>query len=507
MEGMLDGANAQTRIIDGAESISYYNNDAQAFFDSYAWSQDAAAGLLGAAYQDKWASNGGVAQAFYADYVYGTYVPRSTHDWSTAVSQDRIRQHLYHHLLTADEYVWMYTEAKQKWFLNPQENMWPGIKTALQDAYDAFHKGEALGFELNSYIRPGQWTKLSFSYNNGRMDFAINDHPSGYAQYGAGNLKDAGGAFLGYFNPSHPHYKGKIDDVRFYSAATEDTAALIAHWKLDEGSGSKVADISGNNHTGTVSGATWTSGKSGKALYFDGEDDRVSLPDIDNSVSNAMTMSCWINPDKPHSLVYQTIMGTSGMCCMIRSYKMAFFTQHEAGGYYPGWDHDPMEKITAPTVTITSPAHDGTVADAFAIETKVSGSADKVAFYINSQLVGEDKTAPYTCQVSHLPKGEYLIVARVFDANGAHTSSAPVIVNQPGDAVIHGERSESVQHALLGRDRITAVRIISVDGRIVSTHRAGRANAQPLRQDISAGGVFLIADQIGRVLKKHMVVK
>ncbi len=37
------------------------------------------------------------------------------------------------------------------------------------------------------------------------------------------------------------------------------SADLVAHWKLDEGSGTQAADSSPNNRVGTVSdGATWT---------------------------------------------------------------------------------------------------------------------------------------------------------------------------------------------------------------------------------------------------------
>lgn len=52
---------------------------------------------------------------------------------------------------------------------------------------------------------------------------------------------------------------------------------LIAHWQFNEGSGATVNDTSGQNNHGTIiSNASWTnSGKSGKALIFDGAAARI----------------------------------------------------------------------------------------------------------------------------------------------------------------------------------------------------------------------------------------
>jgi hypothetical protein len=52
---------------------------------------------------------------------------------------------------------------------------------------------------------------------------------------------------------------------------------LIAHWQFNEGSGTTVNDTSGQNNHGTIiSNASWTnSGKSGKALIFDGAAARI----------------------------------------------------------------------------------------------------------------------------------------------------------------------------------------------------------------------------------------
>src|SRR3989344_5578210 len=72
----------------------------------------------------------------------------------------------------------------------------------------------------------------------------------------------------------------------------------VAAYAFDEGSGTTIEDSSGNNNTGTLTnGPTWTTGKIGGALSFDGVNDYV---DLGNPLSlrpvNQITISAWINP-------------------------------------------------------------------------------------------------------------------------------------------------------------------------------------------------------------------
>src|SRR3989338_5705843 len=65
------------------------------------------------------------------------------------------------------------------------------------------------------------------------------------------------------------------------------TTGLVGHWKFDEGTGLSAGDSSGNNNTGTlVNGPTWTTGKIGQALNFDGVDDYVKIPGTATLMSN-----------------------------------------------------------------------------------------------------------------------------------------------------------------------------------------------------------------------------
>jgi len=73
----------------------------------------------------------------------------------------------------------------------------------------------------------------------------------------------------------------------------------VAHWKLDDGSGTTALDSAGGNHGTLINGPTWTAaGMFNGALDFDGVDDRVTVPTSpDLEVSGAITLAAWVNPD------------------------------------------------------------------------------------------------------------------------------------------------------------------------------------------------------------------
>ena len=78
-----------------------------------------------------------------------------------------------------------------------------------------------------------------------------------------------------------------------------DTATCnppVAEWKFDEKAGTSANDSSGNGNTGTLTnGPTWTNGKYGSAVDFDGVDDYIEM-EVDDSLKNGtFTVEAWIN--------------------------------------------------------------------------------------------------------------------------------------------------------------------------------------------------------------------
>lgn len=104
------------------------------------------------------------------------------------------------------------------------------------------------------------------------------------------------------YNFNDDGVEGMMDDVRIYNY--ERTPAQIAWdynrggpigwWKLDENTGTTANDSSGFSRTGTVTNATWTTGKFNTSLSFDGSGDYVSLGS--NAIVNQLTsysISAW----------------------------------------------------------------------------------------------------------------------------------------------------------------------------------------------------------------------
>jgi hypothetical protein len=79
------------------------------------------------------------------------------------------------------------------------------------------------------------------------------------------------------------------------SVSASLTDGLISYWKFDENTGTNASDSVGSNH-GTITGATWTTGKINYGLSFDGTNDYLSVldsPSFDNNKS--LVYGGWFN--------------------------------------------------------------------------------------------------------------------------------------------------------------------------------------------------------------------
>lgn len=71
-------------------------------------------------------------------------------------------------------------------------------------------------------------------------------------------------------------------------------AEMVAHWTFDEGDGT-VAHDSAGGYDGTVNGASWTAGKVGGALAFNGTSNYVYVPDNDAlDITGDITIAAWV---------------------------------------------------------------------------------------------------------------------------------------------------------------------------------------------------------------------
>ncbi len=88
-----------------------------------------------------------------------------------------------------------------------------------------------------------------------------------------------------------------ISYVLVMGLISDASAELVAHWKLDEGSGTTVVDATGNGNDGTLEGnPQWVAGYFGEALQFAGSPDRVVVPySAQLNPEEALTFSVWAN--------------------------------------------------------------------------------------------------------------------------------------------------------------------------------------------------------------------
>jgi hypothetical protein len=75
------------------------------------------------------------------------------------------------------------------------------------------------------------------------------------------------------------------------------SSGLVGCWKFDEGSGIRAYDTSTYKNDGTLTnGPTWTDGKYGNALSFDGADDYVNVPNSASLTPTEITFEGWFYP-------------------------------------------------------------------------------------------------------------------------------------------------------------------------------------------------------------------
>jgi hypothetical protein len=74
-------------------------------------------------------------------------------------------------------------------------------------------------------------------------------------------------------------------------------ADLVAHWKLDDGSGTVAKDSAGDFDGVLLNGPAWVSGVLGGALFFDGTDDSVQIgSDPAFNPTGSFSVALWMNP-------------------------------------------------------------------------------------------------------------------------------------------------------------------------------------------------------------------
>jgi hypothetical protein len=81
------------------------------------------------------------------------------------------------------------------------------------------------------------------------------------------------------------------------SQARAAAPGLVAAYAFGEGGGTTSADQSGHAHVATLSNVTWTTGRYGRALSFNGNSSIAEIADAaDLDLASGMTIEAWIRP-------------------------------------------------------------------------------------------------------------------------------------------------------------------------------------------------------------------
>jgi hypothetical protein len=80
-----------------------------------------------------------------------------------------------------------------------------------------------------------------------------------------------------------------------FSLVSIANAELVGYWNFNENTGTIAHDSSSYGNDGTIYSATWTTGRMGSALSFDGVDDYVNIDDVPAlDISSAITLEAWV---------------------------------------------------------------------------------------------------------------------------------------------------------------------------------------------------------------------
>ncbi len=172
-----------------------------------------------------------------------------------------------------------------------------GVWHHLAIVYDKSQTGgNAVAFYVDGVLQAPNWNLFAATNTNnfGKNPIYLFSR-SGRSQFSSGTISD----FRVYNRAlAAAQVQGIYNDPGSPSPPPE----LVAAYSFNEGSGSTVADASGNGNTGAISNATWTAaGKYGDALVFNGQNSLITVSDAASLHLTAMTLEAWVNPSEVSS--------------------------------------------------------------------------------------------------------------------------------------------------------------------------------------------------------------
>jgi len=195
-----------------------------------------------------------------------------------------------------------------------------------------------------------------------------------------------------------------MDEVRLYNRTLSpgEVSALynwapgpVMEWKLDENTGTTAFDSSSYSNNGTVTNATWTTGKFGAGLNFDGDGDLVTRADdddLDFTASQSFTIEAWIKHSTASALQtivekYESVGADGGYILRMESDGDITFGIDDANGNYAD-----------DTVTSTAATYDD---NSWHHVVGVKNGTSSISLYIDGEYIGSDSTIGSTSSLAN----------------------------------------------------------------------------------------------------------
>ena len=152
LNGMLDAASPDVRIIDGNEG-AYYYTDSRSHFEAYHRMKQRGLLLVDPKHWPKYRRQVQAGHALYIDQYFGLRTRKVLGHFLTAEDRAKWFEHnVYWSLNTTDKYVWCYSE-RMHWFRN--QNIPPGCEAAIRSAREKLDAGRPLGIDIKEVVERG----------------------------------------------------------------------------------------------------------------------------------------------------------------------------------------------------------------------------------------------------------------------------------------------------------------------------------------------------------------
>jgi hypothetical protein len=194
VEGMLEGKNKSSEIIDGNES-SYWYKTPESFVTSGEYLRDNGSKLIKKSLQSKF-KEVSLAQSVYFDGIYGK-LPGTEKHFDKQSKEQWLGENLYNAYKTTDKYVWLYGERVNWWkaggdsvaaaiIKNVQQQInadWNNKNSILSETSIQWGKGNNQGYDYSysksNHILTVKLLDKNFKifqvYNNSRLIYELKD--------------------------------------------------------------------------------------------------------------------------------------------------------------------------------------------------------------------------------------------------------------------------------------------------------------------------------------------